>query len=808
MNNISKIGNLFIISVLMLFVLKTQGQFASGVTKYFPAPGQYTNADFIGTPAAANSLVETNRGLVSLGAFGGSIILEFSLGIKNDANNPYGVDFTVFGNPTPTWSEPGIIQVMKDENKNGLPDDTWYEIAGSDHYWNTTTSNYEIIYQNSGLNTAVDIVWTDNQGKTGVIPENSFHLQSYYPNANLFPEVAVDKYTLKGTRLKGQIDLSNPGVVNSFRRAFGYADNTSVNSASEKLPDNPYTIAIEGSGGDAIDIDWAVDSDRKHVKLDEIHFIRIYTGMNALVGWLGEVSTEITGIRDVEPSSVNGLQSMVVMQDLPPKIRVGEILDIKAIVFESGIKSENEIISWSVNNPELAVVENGKLKAIKNGTFRLRASSSANASIYAEKELEIFSVGKAIINLNTNSLKVNDKLELSGKLTDQNGNILTGITPEWRTDNQIVAEVVQVDGTYFLKGKQTGKCWLFLESVEIESLRDSVQIQILSESVLKKVYISVKTTGKTLVPRHSIWVETIDLTSKVDRAQANYPLTETSFVSLAHALAAAFKNTELENEWAFRDDAEGGSALYLWRIPETDEGSIVYHFGYGGSRASDSYRKTWVVMLNQQPFVTGLDQIKVNNNDEILVYQIANNQTPWSVTHLTTGLDSLMVNENVELQLIKYFCTMNQDRSVSINSSEVLAYQTVQIELQNSSKSGTTYTTDEFGKLSLSMNQSGEYLFVSGMDVSKLFVESITGNDISLANRLAVKVYPNPFTDYLRIEGSLPIQLIEIVDLQGRIVYSELYSQGQIDLHHLSSGFYILKVQSGKQVFQQKLIKK
>jgi hypothetical protein len=787
--------------------VKAQGQFATGIVDYLPAPGQYTNADFIGTPAAANSLIGTNRGLVSLGAFGGSVTLHFASGIINDPGNPYGVDFTVFGNATTTWSEPGIIQVMKDENKNGLPDDTWYEIAGSDHFWNTKLSNYEITYQNSGLNTATDIHWTDNQNKSGVIPENSFHRQSYYPRADFFPQVSADRYILSGTRLKGQIDLSNPGVVNSFRREFGYADNTPVISASEKLPDNPYTIEIEGSGGDAIDIDWAVDDDGNHVKLDEIHFVRIYTGMNALAGWLGEISTEITGIRDVEPASVNGSRSMVVIQDLPPKIMVGEGIDINAIFFESGIKVENTQVNWSVSNPELAVIENGHLKALQNGKVRLRASSATNSGIYAEKELEIFSAGKAIITIITNSLKVNDKIELTGKLTDQNGNILTGITPKWRIDNQSIAEVIQVDGIYFLKGKQTGKCWLYLESVEIESLRDSIQIQVLPESVLKKVFISVKTTEKTLVPRHSIWVETIDLTPKVDKAQKSYQLTDTSFVSVAHALAAIYKNTELENEWAFRDDAEGGSALYLWRIPETDEESTVYHLGYGGSRTSASNRKMWVVMLNQQPFVTGLDKIKVNNNDEILVYQIADNEIPWSVTHLTTGSDSLKLNQTVDLQLMNYFCSMNQNRIVSINSSEVLAFQTVQFELQNSTKSGTTYTTDEFGKLAVTIDKAGDYLFVSGIDASKLFVDSTTGNKINLANELSCKVYPNPFTNYFLIECSSTVHSVEVVDLQGRIVYSEPYSQTKIDLSHLPSGFYILKVKSESQVFQQKLIK-
>jgi hypothetical protein len=807
MNYFRIICKLFIISVLMLVILKTWGQFPSGVTEYLPAPGQYTNADFIGTPAAANSLVGINRGMVSLGAFGGSITFEFSSGIKNDPNNPYGVDFTVFGNPTPTWSEPGIIQVMKDENKNGLPDDTWYESAGSDHYWNTTVSNYEITYQNSGLNTAVDIHWTDNQGKSGVIPENSFHRQSYYPQADLFPKVATDKYTLIGTRLQGQIDLSNPGVVNSYRRAFGYADNTPVISITEKLPDNPYTKEIEGSGGDAIDIDWAVDKQGKHVKLDEINFIRIYTGMNSLAGWLGEISTEVTGVRDVETASINGLRLMVVMLDLPPKIRVGEILDVNALLFESGIKVENAQINWSISNPELAAIENGQLKALKTGTIQLRASSAINSLVYTEKEVEIFSVGKAVITLTTNSVKVNDKLGLTGKLTDQNGNILTGITPKWRIDNETVAEVVQVDGTYFLRGKQTGKCWLYLESVEIKSLRDSLQIQVLPESVLKKVFISVKTTEKTLIPRHSIWVEAIDLSSKVDRAQKSYQLTDTSFVSLAHVLAAAYKNTGLENEWAFRDDAEGGSALYLWRIPENDVGSIVYHFGYGGSRTSEAYRKTWVVMLNQQPFVSGFDKIKVNNNDEILVYQIADNEIPWSVSHLTIGTDSLKLNQKVDLQLMNYFCSMNQNRSVSVNSSNVLAFQTVQIELMNSTRSNTTYETDEFGKLALTFDKAGDYLFVSGIDASRLFVESTTGNKISIANGLFCKVYPNPFTDHIRIECSLPVQSVEIADLQGRTIYSESNLQAEIDLHTLPPGFYILKVKSGNQVFQQKLIK-
>lgn len=807
MNNFYYIRKLLFVSILVLIIVKAQGQFATSVMDYLPAPGQYTNAEFIGIPTAASSIVGTNRGLVSLGAFGGFIVIKFAPGIKNDPLNPYGVDFTVFGNPTSTWSEPGIIQVMKDENKNGMADDSWYEIAGSDHYWNTSTSDYMVTYQNSGLTTAVDIPWTDNQGVSGFIPENSFHLQSYYPQAIFFPQVSEDQYTLQGTRLKGQIDLSIPGVVSSLPRAFGYADNTPVLSAYEKLPDNPYTEAIEGSGGDAVDIDWAIDKDGNHVVLDEIHFIRIYTGMNALVGWLGEVSTEITGIRDVEPAAVNGPRSRIVMQDLAPKIMVGEMIEVNALLFESGIKVENAPINWSVNHPEMAVIENGHLKTLQAGKIRLRASSVLNTAVYVEKELEVFSAGKAVITLTSNSLKVNDKLKLTGKLTDQNGQILTGITPTWVVSSPPVAQVIQEDGIFYLHGKLTGNCWVFLESVEIKSLRDSVQVQVLPESVLKKVFITVKTMDKPLIPRQSFWVETLDLTPKVNMAQKTYPLTDTSFVSLAHALAAVCKNTELENEWAFRDDAHGGLALYLWRIAELDEGSVAYHLGYGGSRSSETNRKTWIVMLNQQSFATGLDKIKVNNNDEILVYQVADNMVPWSVTHLTTGTDSLKLNQQVDLQLMNYSCSMDQNRSVSVNSSQVLAYRSVQIELQPPAKSGSTYLTDEFGKLALTLDRAGEYLFISGMDASKLFVESTTGNIRIGSSNLLCKVFPNPFLSHLRIDVPSGGALIQIADLQGRIIYSEPYSQAVIDLHHLPQGFYFLKIQSGSKVFQQKLIK-
>ena len=43
-------------------------------------------------------------------------------------------------------AEPGIVLVSKDTNGNGLEDDEWYELAGSEYNSPATTKNYTITY--------------------------------------------------------------------------------------------------------------------------------------------------------------------------------------------------------------------------------------------------------------------------------------------------------------------------------------------------------------------------------------------------------------------------------------------------------------------------------------------------------------------------------------------------------------------------------------------------------------------------------------------------------------------------------------
>ena len=173
-------------------------------------------------------------------------------------------------------AEPGIVLVSKDVNGNGLPDDEWYELAGSEYGTDTETRGYEITYHRpQSANT--NVRWTDNQGKDGFILRNSFHTQaSYYP-----AWIAENEITFRGTRLKDNAMKEN-GMWVGYCYAWGYADNHPNSTEMSQFK-----------------IDWAVDANGNKVMLDEINFVKIYTAVNQDAGQMGEISTEIMTVEDL-----------------------------------------------------------------------------------------------------------------------------------------------------------------------------------------------------------------------------------------------------------------------------------------------------------------------------------------------------------------------------------------------------------------------------------------------------------------------------------------------------------------------------
>ena len=270
----------------------------NNVYEYVPAPGQFIGdtelAGFTGneiTKNTANSyaLARLNKtSYVSLGGFGGYIIVGFDHSIMASTNE---YDFTIQGNAYASPhkgrdgnSEPGIVWVMQDVNGNGLPDDEWYELKGSETGNKNTIQNYAVTYYKpNGTNANVE--WKDSEGNSGTIDYNAYHRQSsYYP-----AWISVSSYTLKGTRLEARNYVEDNLYINPAYE-WGYADNLGSDAISGS---NDGSNQVNG-----FKISNAVNPDGSAIKLKYIDFIKVQTGLNVKNGPLGEVSTEVFSFTD------------------------------------------------------------------------------------------------------------------------------------------------------------------------------------------------------------------------------------------------------------------------------------------------------------------------------------------------------------------------------------------------------------------------------------------------------------------------------------------------------------------------------
>lgn len=310
---------------------------------YLPAPAQFVNEGVTtgGWGDAYDSTGTTLKGTsatgVSLGFFGGYAVYEFENPIADDPTHPYGADFIVYGNAFWNNSEAGCIQVSQGPGDDGNWE--WYDIAGS-MYYTKSTPNASIKFTNpnpnedKGITTAgatstlADVPYdlTVNGTTTpGTVTKNTFHNHSWFPlNANYFAAsgsraamAKVDEFSFVSRTLNsdsitdtltftGTLLTDYPGTGKTDQIGFGYCDVHPNKTLGGTIAYNPYqtftsssdydTKVAGTSGGDPIDIAWAVKPNGTPANLDSIRYVRIYTGMAQMNGIFGEISTEVCGV--------------------------------------------------------------------------------------------------------------------------------------------------------------------------------------------------------------------------------------------------------------------------------------------------------------------------------------------------------------------------------------------------------------------------------------------------------------------------------------------------------------------------------
>ena len=318
------------------------------VIEYCPAPGQFINTLPVSADAdtyadiLAKAQSNLERGsMISLGAFGGYMVAQFDSPVANAE----GYDLIILGNAFATSAEPGVVMVSRDANHNGIADDRWYEIAGSEYA--NSTLNYEVTYYRpeADKDTIKElkeyIRWTDNQGNSGWLSKNATHPQGYYPTW-----IMADSLTFRGTLLPTNANDKNGDGSYFELRPYerGYADNQPNSNES----------------GCSIDINWAVDEDGNAVTLEAIDFIRIHTAVNAVdLGQIGEASTEISAIRALHDETI----------EQPDEI----VFDLNSLILEQNIIfNEQDVWNKTLN-------DSTEYQSFGNGTFSFAHLRSGNS---------------------------------------------------------------------------------------------------------------------------------------------------------------------------------------------------------------------------------------------------------------------------------------------------------------------------------------------------------------------------------------------------------------------------------------------
>ena len=162
--------------------------------------------------------------------------------------------------------------MSQDENGNGIPDDTWYELKGSETGKPGITQRYALKYFRPTAEKQ-DVLSIDNDGNLRFLARNAYH-----PDSGYFPWFLKEEYyILTGTCLGNQ--FKTEGLETNWGFDWGYVDNIN----------DPVGFRIDN----------AIQQDGTPAKLKYIDFVKVHTAQMGQGAAVGEVSTESSAAIDL-----------------------------------------------------------------------------------------------------------------------------------------------------------------------------------------------------------------------------------------------------------------------------------------------------------------------------------------------------------------------------------------------------------------------------------------------------------------------------------------------------------------------------
>ena len=181
--------------------------------------------------------------------------------------------YKIKGNALTGWREAGIVWMQEDKNGNGLPDEMWYELRGSDEdspaWKDKITRRYAVTYFRTDDHGSIneygqlirEVYWADSRGRSG-------RIDGGFPNRW---GVVGDWVTFTCTLLRDNGDIVNDAYSSVGSGLDGYVDTFS----------------------DTFYVNNAIYADGTPIVLSSVKFIKVQTAIFQYGGIFGDVSTEI-----------------------------------------------------------------------------------------------------------------------------------------------------------------------------------------------------------------------------------------------------------------------------------------------------------------------------------------------------------------------------------------------------------------------------------------------------------------------------------------------------------------------------------
>ncbi len=252
---------------------------------------------------------------VSLGAFGGYIVLAFDHSVQNLE----GADIMVYGGYNDSGEQlkekgpqPGVVFVAQDLNMNGThdEDEPWYML-----YPGSYTSTTPDIGPQEGFQAGCSVVYRMNGGPlTASTDKSDVDRHFYFPNYIMWRITGEEESSGSIAKLEQNTEFSYwpawlPGnepltFDNVVRLPNNGVEtwNGSIYSFAKWAWEDPslqYANAVGYSQNTGLDLSTAVDMEGNPVELKEVRFVKIQTGVCQQIGTYGQSETLVSGARDL-----------------------------------------------------------------------------------------------------------------------------------------------------------------------------------------------------------------------------------------------------------------------------------------------------------------------------------------------------------------------------------------------------------------------------------------------------------------------------------------------------------------------------